>query len=221
MSATPLLEPNSYDWLPVAFRDTALTVSSLQTRGVPARFDELRLCCLDQVQRLRQELKTQDYPDDVIRDAVYAQIALLDETALTYLQERERNAWEAEPLQVGGFSTHDAGDALIARMRERLQETQPVKPLLSIYHAVLALGFTGRLAQEAPDARTAMLATLAARIGVPAARPGSVVVRVPSRRALSLRMTLPACVLLALVAAGTEWVLLDHWLNRAVTHLLH
>lgn len=208
-------------WLPVAFRDTALTVTTLGWQFAPSASESLRQRCHEQIQRLRAELKAAGQPDDVIQDAVYAQCALLDEAALSHLKDRERDAWEREPLQVAEFGTHDAGDALIGRMQQRLRQPQPVRPLLAMFHAALTLGFCGRFALEGPDARAAMIRALDERLGGFEGTPGGIVVRSAVRRRWLAPLSLPACVVLAIVVAGIAWVLLDRWLGIAAAQLLH
>ncbi|QAU23557.1 DotU family type IV/VI secretion system protein [Dyella sp. M7H15-1] len=207
-------------WLPVAFRDTALTVTTLGWQFAPSSFETLRQRCREQIQRLRVELNTAGLSEDVVQDAVYAQCALLDEAALIHLKDGERDAWEREPLQVAEFGTHDAGDALIDRMQQRLRQPQPARPLLAIFHAVLTLGFRGRLALEGPDVRAAMVSALDERLGGSEGTPGGIVVRSSARRRGFAPLSLPACVLVSIVAAGVAWVLLDRWLGTAAAQLL-
>lgn len=207
-------------WLPVAFRDTALTVTTLGGHATASSFETLRQRCREQIQRLRAELKVAGQPEDVIEDAVYAQCALLDEAALSDLKDRDRDAWEREPLQVAEFGTHDAGDALIARMQARLRQPQPVPLLLAIFFAVLSLGFRGRFALEGGDARVAMLRALGERLGVPDGAPGGVVVRSGARQRWFGRLSLPVCVLMSIALAALAWVLLDRWLGAAAAQLL-
>lgn len=205
--------------LPVAFRDTALTVATLGRPTTPSSFDTLRQRCREQIQRLRAELKTGGQPDDVIQDAVYAQCALLDEAALSHLTARDRDAWEREPLQVVEFGTHDAGDVLIARMQQWLQQPQPVRPLLAIFFAVLTLGFRGRFALEGRDAHAAMIQALSDRLGGADEPSGGVVVRSTVSRRWFPRLSLPAGVLLAIAMAAIVWGLLHQWLDSAAAQL--
>lgn len=207
-------------WLPVAFRDTALTVATLGGQTEPSSFDAVRKQCCAQIARLRAELKAAREPEDVIEDAIYAQCALLDEAALSHLKEDDRDAWEREPLQVTEFGSHDAGDALIARMQQRLRQPQPVLPLLAIFHAVLTTGFRGRFAWEGADVRAVMIRVLSERLGATKGPSGGGVVHASGGRHRFGRLSLPAGVLLALAAAGLAWVLLDRWLGAAAAHLL-
>jgi type VI secretion system protein ImpK len=206
--------------LPVAFRDTALTVATLHGHATSDSFETLRRRCREQVRRLREELKAHGQPDDVIQDALYAQCALLDEAALSHLHGSDRDAWEREPLQVAEFGTHDAGDALIERVQQRLHQPQPVRSLLAIFYAVLALGFKGRFALEGCDARATMIRALGDRLGVFEGSPGGVVVSLTTRRRGFAHVSLLACVLLSITMAGLVWMLLDRWLRAAAAQLL-
>jgi type VI secretion system protein ImpK len=210
----------NFSMLPIAFRDTALTVVQLGRRNDSPSFESLRLRCREQIQHLRGELKMASHADDVIHDAVYAQCALLDETALRHLNSRDRDAWEREPLQVAEFGTHDAGEALIALMHKRLQQPQSSRPLLEIFFVVLALGFKGRFALERPGAHDAMIRMLRDRLDLPGENLTGVIVRSGSKRSFFARLSLPFFVLLALVTTVIVWVLLDRWLNGAAAQLL-
>jgi type VI secretion system protein ImpK len=112
--------------LPVALRDTALSVASLACDPAPPSFATFREKCKQQVARLREEMKSAGHPHDVVQDAVYAQCAILDESALSNLRGGDRDAWAREPLQVDEFQSHDAGDELILRIERRL--AQPSVP---------------------------------------------------------------------------------------------
>lgn len=212
LSDTPLL--------PVAFRDTALTVTTLSHGAMPPSFDALCQHCQEQVQRLRDELKAGGHADDVVEDALYAQCALLDEAALSHLKDADRDAWEREPLQVSTFQTHHAGEELIARMEQRVLQPQPVRPLLAIFLAVLSLGFRGRFALEGREARTSLMKALNDRLGVAGGSSEGVIVRAGRSRSWLAPLSLPASVLLTAVAAAIVYVLIDRWLSASVTHLL-
>lgn len=210
--------PTSF--LPVAFRDTALTVVTLGTSDAPSSFKTLRPQCLKQIQRLREEMNANGQTDDVIQDAMYAQCALLDEAALRHLTGPDRDAWEREPLQVSQFGTHDAGEALVTRIQYRLQQAQPANPVLAVFFAVLSLGFQGRFALEEPDVRDAMIHALNDRLGGAEDGAGGVVVRSATRRRWWANVSLPAWVVLTMAMAAMVWLLLDRWLSLAAAKLL-
>ncbi|POR55064.1 type VI secretion system protein ImpK [Paraburkholderia eburnea] len=211
------------DLLPVALRDTARTVVALR-KGNPPSLHVLRGECDDQVVRLRDELLRRGQPHDVIDDALYAQCALLDEVALRSLRGEARDEWEREPLQVGVFGRNDAGEELLRRIGQRLREPRPVLPLLAIFAAVLKHGFTGRFAVNEAEARTKLIRAIDGRLeramgGVVPDRAGPLVVS-PSR---SLRSPLSSLtwVLIACIAAGLGWFVIDRWLLSSIAGMGH
>lgn len=207
--------------LPLALRDTALTVTELADAAKPTLgFETFRAKCLEQVARLREEFSALGQPADVVEDAAYAQCALLDEVALGRLQGADRDAWEREPLQVQQFQSHNAGEALIARIERRLAEPQPVPPLLAVFHAVLGLGFQGRYALEGTMARTALMRAIDERMDRAGWRESSGPVLVTGGKTPRWRHLSPlAWVAIAGVGAALVYVALDRWLAVAISRL--
>ncbi|WP_316681792.1 DotU/TssL family secretion system protein [Ralstonia flaminis] len=208
--------------LPLALRDTALTVTSLAGAAQPQTYVEFAAQCDKQIADLRKQLATAGQANDVINDAVYAQCALLDETALTYLQGADRDTWEREPLQVRYFNSHDAGDALIQRIEQRLTEPQPVMPLLAIFSAVLGLGFQGKFALLGETARTTLMRAVNERLDGKAGRDltSNVLVRQGTARRFGGLSPL-AWVLLACAMSGLVYVGAQHWLTVSIDALAH
>ncbi|TDV04562.1 DotU family type IV/VI secretion system protein [Paraburkholderia caballeronis] len=212
------------DLLPVALRDTSRTVVALRSANPPS-LQELRTQCDAQTAGLRNELHRQGHPGDVIDDALYAQCALLDEAALSGLGGAAREAWEREPLQVRVFGRNDAGEELLRRIAARLREVKPVLPLLGIFAAVLAMGFKGRYAVGDPAARTTLVRSIDERLeratgntGAPD-RSGPVVVNPLLRRR---RVFSPlAWVLIACIAGGLAWLVIDRWLLSSIAGMAH
>lgn len=207
--------------LPVAMRDTARTVKSLAKESLP--FAALRVECDGQIERLREALNMRGLPRDVIDDALYAQCALLDETALKHLTGSARDAWEHEPLQLAYFASNDAGDELIRRIENRLREPRPSKPLLVIFAAVLALGFVGRFAVEPSTARATLARAIDERLGHAAADDAvtasamSIVLNhagVRGRRISPFVWMTAAC-----IAAGLIWLVADRWFVASIAAL--
>ncbi len=206
--------------LPLALRDTALTVTMLAEAGHPLDFAVFRAKCVEHVRRLREEFSAAGQPKDVIEDAVYAQCALLDEVALGRLPGKDRDAWEHEPLQVQEFQSHDAGEALITRIERRLAEPQPVLPLLVVFHVVLGLGFQGRFALEGAAARSALVRALDERLERAGLRAPSGPVLVTDGGKRRWRALSPlAWVAIATVGAGLVYVALDRWLAASIAGL--
>lgn len=209
--------------LPVALRDTALTVTSLSSVATPAlSFGDFRQNCKKQIDGLRAELRVAGHPRDVIEDAVYAQCALLDEAALNMLKGSDRDAWEHEPLQVVEFQSHDAGQELITRIERRLGQPQPVLPLLAIFGAVLNLGFAGKFAIDGRDARAALMRAVDERLSRGIGRAdttGSVIVEHGVRHRWFDKLSPVAWVVIACVAAAVIYFAIDHWLNASIARI--
>ncbi|MFL9920602.1 DotU family type IV/VI secretion system protein [Paraburkholderia fungorum] len=209
--------------LPVALRDTALTVTDLSGDAAPkSSFKDFRDKCNKQIEELRVQLRSAGHPRDVVEDAAYAQCALLDEAALNTLKGGDRDAWEHEPLQVVEFQTHDAGQELITRIERRLAEPQPVLPLLAIFGAVLSLGFTGKFAIDGRDARAALMRAVDARLTRDIGRmdtTGSVIVKQGGRHHWLDKLSPVVSVAIACVAAAVIYMAIDQWLNAAIDRL--
>ncbi|WP_025601481.1 DotU family type IV/VI secretion system protein [Burkholderia sp. WSM2230] len=215
---TPTLLPSL---LPVALRDTALTVALLAADPAPQSFSAFREKCQGQVRRLREEMRSAGHPHGVIEDAAYAQCALLDETALSNLRGEDRDAWERLPLQVDEFQSNEAGHELIARIERRLAEPQPVLPLLAIFCAVLDLGFTGKFALAGRDARAALVKALGERLGRAQDTAGPVVIKAHDASRWTERLSPLTWVVGACVVATVVYVALDQWLNASVARIAH
>jgi type VI secretion system protein ImpK len=209
--------------LPVALRDTARTVTYL-TGNRALSLHDLREQCNNQVSALREELLRRGQPHDVIDDAVYAQCALLDETALRHLSGADRDAWEREPLQLSVFGRNDAGEELLRRVGQRLREPKPVVLLLGIFAAIFALGFKGRHAAGENEALTKLTRAIDDHLeradgGAAPDRSGAMVVT-PSRSRRRVLSPL-AWVLIACIAAGLVWFAIDRWLLSSIADLAH
>ena len=206
--------------LPLAMRDTALTVTQLASAAEPQAFAVFSQRCDTQIAQLRTELVAAGCTPDVIDDAVYAQCALLDETALKYLQGYDRDAWEREPLQVRYFNSHDAGDALINRIERRLVEPQPALPLLAIFSAVLGLGFQGKFALHGAEPRAALMRAVNERLGNRFERGMTDTVLV--RQGMMQRwpgLSPLSWVVLACIVSGLFYVGAQHWLSASIEAL--
>jgi type VI secretion system protein ImpK len=205
--------------LPNAFRDTALTVASLADNAATIGFVTFRDTCVAQVEALRRELTAAGHLPDVVADATYAQCALLDEAALVRLKGHERDAWEREPLQVREFNTNDAGDELIAKINRRLQEPRPKLALLSIFNAVLGLGFTGKFALNGADARIELMRALDQRIGQSHDTSGTVLLTNNTTSRWRMNMSPLGWVIAGVVVSGLVYLALSQWLAASIARL--
>ncbi|WP_031363519.1 DotU family type IV/VI secretion system protein [Caballeronia sordidicola] len=210
--------------LPNAFRDTALTVASLADEATALSFATFRDKCLAQVEALRRELASAGHLPDVIRDATYAQCALLDEAALLRLKGADRDAWEKEPLQIREFQTNDAGNELIGLIRRRLAEPRPRLALLNLFSAVLGLGFKGQFAINGADARLELMRALDQQIGqaAPKDTSGTVLLTqgiVRQWSVLNARMSPLGWVVSGVVIAALVYLGLSQWLAASIARM--
>ncbi|SAL04608.1 ompA family protein [Caballeronia calidae] len=224
MSATMSLSSDNTALLPVALRDTALTISDLEGRDEHGSdsIDSLRDECKGQIARLKEELRARRLSSDEIDDAVYAQCALLDEAALRCLEGAARDEWEQKPLQLEAFHTNEAGEELIRRMEQRLRERRPAQSLFAIFAAVLDLGFKGRFALDGDDARMRLKRAIDERLGTSqdANDDGSVVIEAAVRLPWMRRISPLAGIALACAMIGMVWFGIDSWLDASVAHMV-
>lgn len=211
--------------LPLAIRDTALTVTGLHAKDAldeePADFREK---CVRQVDSLKQELTEAGYPTNVIDDALYAQCALLDEAVLRCLKTTQRDAWERQPLQVSRFNSHDAGEELIRRMNLLVHAPQPEPLLLRIFHIVLLLGFHGKYA--APDGaaeRQLLIRRLADRLEPDSAGAkddsAQVVINATAPGRWHFALSPVGAIVLAAITAALVYGGLQYWLSLSISAL--
>ncbi|SAL61104.1 type VI secretion system protein ImpK [Caballeronia cordobensis] len=185
----PLVEPTSgaasasASGIRDLLRDTALFVATLSTGGAAGDFEALRARCTSMVADFSAALDRRGYPEDVRDDALKAQCALLDETALQHLSGQDRSNWSAYPLQVQQFNQHDAGERVFERLELRMRERSPQTDLLECYAAILGLGFLGRYALHGANERQTLMAELNALIErLRPQRERSLVIDQPGRR---------------------------------------
>jgi type VI secretion system protein ImpK len=145
-------------------RDTALVVATLSASGLSEDVAMLRKRCRQLIEQFAAALEQHGHDREVRDDALVAQCALLDETALRHLSAENRSQWDSQPLQVERSGRHDAGERVFERLEQRMREPSPNVELLECYAAILGLGFEGRYAREGGVKRAALISTLSARL---------------------------------------------------------
>jgi type VI secretion system protein ImpK len=158
--SAPVLSQATGSGIRELLRDSALLVTNLSSGGKAEDFATLRNRCKQIVQDFTLALDQRGFTRDVRDDAIVAQCALLDETALRHLDETKKALWIAEPLQVERLNHHNAGEYVFERLEARMREPSPNIGLLECYAAVLGLGFKGRYALESDASRDALLSRL-------------------------------------------------------------
>lgn len=92
-----------------------------------------------------EEARALGYDRTMVKDAVYAVVAFLDEAVLNSSQPMFRD-WPRRPLQEEVFGDHMAGENFFQTLSELLkrQDSRELADLLEVYHLCLILGFRGR-----------------------------------------------------------------------------
>ncbi|MDR0243572.1 MAG: DotU family type IV/VI secretion system protein [Burkholderia sp.] len=204
-------------------RDTALLVTTLASGGQVQDAVALRGRCKQLVEQFANALERRGFPDDIRHDALVAQCGLLDEAALRHLPVESRTEWENKPLQVEQFNLHEAGERVFERLDARMREPSPPVALLECYSAIIGMGFVGRYAREGEAKRTALIASLNARLET--LRPTSDRPFIADRAGRRLsdwfyRLSPWAIAGLALVAAAIVWGVWSTALDVQLAHLV-
>lgn len=92
-----------------------------------------------------REAREAGYDRDVVRLAVYAFVAFLDESVLNSPQEMF-SEWPRRPLQEEVFGDHRAGETFFQNMRDLLSrpDSRALADVLEVYLLCLLLGYRGR-----------------------------------------------------------------------------
>jgi type VI secretion system protein ImpK len=112
-----------------------------------------------------QRARASGYDGDTVKLAVYAFIALLDESVLTSAQPMFAD-WARQPLQEEVFGEHMAGENFFRTVQELLarQDSDAVADLLEVYQLCILLGFNGRYGRGDPGGLRAVTTTMQAKI---------------------------------------------------------
>jgi type VI secretion system protein ImpK len=111
-----------------------------------------------------QRARATGYDGDTVKLAVYAYIALLDESVLNSPNPIFAD-WSRQPLQEEVFGEHMAGENFFRTVQELLgrQDSEALADLLEVYQLCLQLGFHGRYGTDAGGLH-AVSAAIAAKI---------------------------------------------------------
>ncbi|KVV41445.1 type IV secretion protein DotU [Burkholderia territorii] len=204
-------------------RDTALLVTTLASGGRPQDSAALRGRCKQLVDQFASALERRGIPDDVRNEALVAQCGLLDEAALRHLPIDSRSEWENKPLQVEQFNLHEAGERVFERLDARMREPSPPVALLECYAAILGMGFLGRYAREGEAKRTALIASLNAKLEALRSTADRPFIADRAGRRLSdwfYRLSPWAIAALACVVAAVVWGVWSTALDVQLAHLV-
>jgi type VI secretion system protein ImpK len=109
--------------------------------------------------------RTAGYDGDTVKRAVYAYIALLDESVLNSPHPMFAE-WSRQPLQEEVFGEHMAGENFFRGLHELLaqQDSHALGDLLEVYQLCLLLGFRGRYGAGDPGGLHAVIAAVQTKI---------------------------------------------------------
>jgi type VI secretion system protein ImpK len=152
-------------------RDTALTVMGLATGGRAQSVASLLESGMRLADELDKAMVTRGFTPVERHEAVFAQCALLDETALRSLEGEDRATWQVHPLQARRFQRLDGGEFVFQQIEARLSPPTEDTTWLVFYAGLLALGFRGRHARDGDAALRELRARLNAVIDDGRAQP--------------------------------------------------
>lgn len=111
-----------------------------------------------------QRARAAGYGAQTVKLAVYAYIALLDESILNSAQPMFAE-WPRQPLQEEVFGEHMAGENFFRSLQELLaaQDSQEVADVLEVFELCLLLGFNGRYAGSDPAQLEAIAGSVRAK----------------------------------------------------------
>jgi len=112
-----------------------------------------------------QRARAVGYDGDTVKSAVYAYIALLDESVLTSANPIFAD-WSRQPLQEEVFGEHMAGENFFRTVQELLgrQDSEELADLLEVYQLCLLIGFHGRYGASDASGVHAISSTIQAKI---------------------------------------------------------
>jgi type VI secretion system protein ImpK len=112
-----------------------------------------------------QRARSHGYDGESVKLAVYAYIALLDESVLNSAQPMFAD-WSRQPLQDEDVGEHMAGENFFRTLHEllRRQDSEQLADVLEVYLLCLLLGFRGRYGLGDPTALTSISSTVHQKI---------------------------------------------------------
>jgi len=132
--------------LALSLQEPFTTVARLRAnRQVAADADSFRTNIKQVLAAAEQEAQQVGYGSDDIRFALFAVIALLDETVLNSGQAMFAE-WPRRPLQEEVFGVHMAGELFFQYLQQLLgrQDSEDLADVLEVYELALLLGYKGK-----------------------------------------------------------------------------
>jgi type VI secretion system protein ImpK len=151
--------------LALALQEAFTVAVRLRTnRQVAANADAFRIHIKQLLAAADRQAKGAGYDPDLVRFAIYAYIAFLDESVLNSAQPMFAD-WPRQPLQEEVFGDHVAGENFFRHLADLTarQDSEDIADTLEVYQLCMLLGFRGRYAAE-PGGLHAATATVQEKI---------------------------------------------------------
>ena len=116
----------------------------------------LRKLIMYYIDLFKRNCKTAGITDEAVADALYALVALIDETVLS-VGGACRDYWFGRPLQLDYFGDNIAGQEFFNRLNKFLAQAEKKKDVLEVYYLCLSLGFEGKCKIADPQERSALV----------------------------------------------------------------
>ncbi len=112
-----------------------------------------------------REARQAGYSPDLVKRAIYAFVAFLDESVLNSPQAMFAD-WARQPLQEEIFGDHMAGETFFRHLHDLLgrQDSTELADTLEVYHLCLLLGFRGRFGSTEHGDLRALVAEVGQKI---------------------------------------------------------
>lgn len=122
--------------------------------------ESLRKLILHYLDLFKKNCRAMEFNPSLVSDAVYALVALLDETVMSTPGEC-RNYWVTNPIQLELFGDNLAGEGFFRRLEKLMEEPEKMKDVLEIYYLCLSLGFEGKYKLGNASERNVVIDSLA------------------------------------------------------------
>lgn len=103
----------------------------------------LRKLLMHYIELFRKNCTALNITKPLIDDAIYALVALLDETVMS-VPGRCRDFWIVNPVQLELYNDNLAGQGFYTRLDSMLADPEKMKDVLEIYYLCLCVGFEGK-----------------------------------------------------------------------------
>ena len=127
----------------------AIRMREAEDLGDPVSLRKLIMYYLDQ---FRKNCKAVGIGDGSIDEALYAIVALIDETVLSS-PGACRDYWFARPVQLDLFGDNIAGEEFFSKLQKLSAEPVRKRDVLEVYYLCLSLGFEGKYRIFNPEER--------------------------------------------------------------------